>query len=75
MNAIKQRQKLRVIVNGFSIYATARQVRMGLGDCTRSNSAVQQALASLDRMQSDKIPPCGLAGSWNNMNVQVDFVN
>lgn len=68
----KPTQKFRLIINGVSVYTTARAIRNGIGDLYASNAAAQKALLVLENMQADKLPPCGLAGVWEGLQVQID---
>lgn len=72
MKLFKPTQKFRLIIGDVSIYTTARQIRKGIGDFERSNTAAQLALCALEGMQSDNIPPIGLAGNWKGLQVQID---
>lgn len=69
-----QNQKFRVIVNRVSFYATAKQIRYGVGDFVQCNAAVQKALDSLEFMRAGIQKPIGLAGTWEGMEVQLDIV-
>ena len=40
----KQAQKFRVIVNGVSVYTTAKQIRWGFGDLCARDHALQNTL-------------------------------
>lgn len=71
----KQTQKFRVIVGPACFYATAKQIRNGIGDFTTCNAAVQKALDSLEfTRSSDDLMSCavGQAGTWEGMNVQLN---
>lgn len=65
-------QKFRVILNGVSVFTTARTIRQGIGDSYSSNAAAQKALMELERLQEQAIPPAGLTGHWDGFNVQID---
>jgi len=72
----KQTQKFRVIVGPACFYATAKQIRNGIGDFTTCNAAVQKALDSLEfTRSSDDLMSCavGQAGTWEGMNVQLNM--
>ena len=71
-NRLADSVRFRVIVDNVSFYATAKQIRTGVGDFTRCNNAVQKALTELER-EMESIPVRGLAGCWENMNVQLDI--
>jgi hypothetical protein len=70
-------KRFRVIVGAVCVYATAKQIRFGLGDFTACNAAVQKALDALEYTRSgtglaDQCA-CGIAGVWESMNVQLDI--
>ena len=71
----KQSQRFRVIVGSVCFYATAKQIRNGVGDFTTCNAATQKALDSLEFQRSgDDILAfsTGLAGTWEGMQVQLN---
>ena len=69
-------RKFRVIVDQACFYATAKQIRWGLGDFSRCNAAVQKALDALEytRSGSGVADQCavGIAGTWEGLNVQLN---
>jgi hypothetical protein len=67
----KQSQKFRVIVGSACFYATARQIRNGVGDFTQCNAATQKALDALEFSRADA-PAVGLAGTWEGLAVQLN---
>lgn len=72
-----QSKKFRVIVDNVCFYATAKQIRYGVGDFALVNSAVQKALDALEFTRSgsglaDQCA-CGIAGMWEGRNVQLDM--
>lgn len=72
----KPTQKFRVIVGEACFYATARQIRAGVGDFTKCNAATQKALDTLEFQRSgNDILACstGLAGTWEGLNVQLNL--
>lgn len=72
----KQSQKFRVIVGNACFYATAKQIRYGVGDFTQCNAAVQKALDSLEfTRSSDDLMSCavGQAGTWEGLAVQINM--
>lgn len=76
MFRFKQSQKFRVIVGDVCFYTNARTIRMGIGDFTKCNAAVQKALDALEYAKSgtgvaDRAT-VGLAGVWEGMNVQIN---
>lgn len=71
----KQTQRFRVNVGPASFYATAKQIRYGVGDFTVCNAAVQKALDALEYQRSgDDLMSCavGLAGTWEGLQVQLN---
>ena len=68
----KQSQKFRVIVKGVSVYVTAKQIILGIGDQTVTNSAVALSLKSLERMNAIEKGAVGLCGTWDGLSVQID---
>lgn len=73
----KQTQKFRVIVGAACFYATAKQIRWGIGDFTNCNAAVQKALDALEFTRSGEgaADQCavGLAGTWEGLQVQLNI--
>ena len=71
----KQTQKFRVIVGQACFYATATQIRNGVGDFTKCNAATQKALDALEYIRSGTgiADQCtsGLAGTWEELAVQL----
>jgi hypothetical protein len=71
----KQTQKFRVIVGDACFYATAKQIRYGVGDFMKCNAATQKALDALEytRSGSGTADQCasGLAGTWEGLQVQL----
>ena len=71
----KQTQKFRVIVGDACFYATAKQIRYGVGDFMTCNAATQKALDALEytRSGSGIADQCasGLAGTWEGLQVQL----
>lgn len=71
----KQAQRFRVIVGPACFYATAKQIRNGVGDFSQCNAATQKALDTLEFQRSgDDILACstGLAGTWEGLQVQIN---
>lgn len=62
-------QKFRVCSGVCSFYATAKQIRSGLGDFSKFNDAVQKSLCALEGMRGEAV---GLAGTWEGIQVQID---
>lgn len=73
----KQGQRFRVIMDTVCIYATAKQIRAGLGDFTRCNAATQKALDALEGIRSGTAEQAtvGLAGTWEGMSVQLSVAS
>ena len=73
----KQTQRFRVIVGSACFYATARQIRSGVGDFTQCNAATQKALDALEytRSGAGAADQCsvGLAGTWEGLPVQLSM--
>jgi hypothetical protein len=72
----KQSQKFRVIVGTACFYATAKQIRNGVGDFTVCNAATQKALDALEFTRSGSgaadQSAVGLAGTWEGLQVQLN---
>lgn len=71
----KQTQKFRIIVGAACFYATAGQIRNGVGDFTNCNAATQKALDALEAYRSgDGVEMCstGLVGTWEGLAVQLN---
>jgi len=69
-----QNQKFRIIVGDACFYATANQIRYGVGDFAKCNAATQKALDALEfqRSGSDVLAfSTGLAGTWEGMSIQL----
>lgn len=73
----KQTQRFRVNVGAVSFYATAKQIRYGVGDFSKCNAAVQKCLDALEftRSGSGVADQCavGLAGTWEGLQVQLNI--
>jgi len=73
----KQSQKFRVCIGNVSFYATAKQIRYGVGDFSTCNAATQKALDALEFTRSGDgvADQCavGLAGTWEGMQVQLNI--
>jgi hypothetical protein len=72
----KQAQRFRVIVGAACFYATAKQIRNGVGDFMKCNAATQKALYALEFQRSGDglADQCatGLAGTWEDIAVQLN---
>ena len=73
----KQSQRFRVCIGSVSFYATAKQIRNGVGDFSTCNAATQKALDALEFTRSGKgtADQCavGLAGTWEGLQVQLNI--
>ena len=73
----KQSARFRVNVGVVSFYATAKQIRSGVGDFSKCNAAVQKCLDALEftRSGSGVADQCavGLAGTWEGLQVQLNM--
>lgn len=72
----KASQKFRVIVGPASFYATAKQIRFGVGDFIKCNSAVLHALRQLELTRSsDDAMACatGLGCTYEDLQVQLNM--
>lgn len=78
MKTLKQSQKVRIIMSGVAIYTTVKQLRYGLFGFTNQNLAATQALEALESMRNGKGSAagstCGLAGTWSQLQVQLDIL-
>jgi len=74
----KAGQKFRVIIGSASFYATAKQIRFGVGDLVECNTAVLHTLNQLEIIRSnDDVMACasGLACIHSGMQVQIDMAS
>ena len=72
----KPTQKFRVISGHVSFYANAGEIRNGVGDFTRFNSAVLACLDLLEWQRScDDALSCstGLSGTWEGYQIQLNI--
>ena len=73
----KQSQKFRICIGSVSFYATAKQIRNGVGDFGTCNAATQKALDALEFTRSGKgsadMCAVGLAGTWEGLQVQLNI--
>jgi hypothetical protein len=75
MKRFRTSQKFRVIVGDACFYATAKQIRNGVGDFVNCNAATQKALTALEAYRSgDGVEMCstGLGGTWEGLQVQLN---
>ena len=72
----KQTQRFRVIVGEACFYATAREIRNGVGDFSKCNAAVQKALEALEFTRSCGgvlANTVGQSGTWEGIAVQLNL--
>lgn len=73
----KQSQRFRVCIGAVSFYATAKEIRNGVGDFSTCNAATQKALDALEFTRSSEgvADQCavGLAGTWEGLSVQLNL--
>lgn len=72
----KQSQRFRICIGNVSFYATAKQIRYGVGDFTTCNSATQKALDALEFTRSCGgvlTNTVGQSGTWEGMQVQLNL--
>jgi hypothetical protein len=70
----KQSQKFRIINGSACFYATAKEIRAGLGDLAQFNAATQKALCALEFSKSERSVVSGLCGTWEGLQIQIDKV-
>ena len=72
----KQTQKFRLCIGTVSFYATAKQIRNGVGDFSACNAAVQKSLDALEFIRSGTgiadQSTVGICGTWENIAVQIN---
>lgn len=72
----KPSQKFRICIGAVSFYATAKQIRYGVGDFVTCNAATQKALDAFEAYRSGSgVEACstGLAGTWEGLQVQLNI--
>ena len=72
----KQSQRFRLIVGDASFYATAKQIRNGVGDFIKCNAATQKALDALEGTRSNDdymASATGMGGIWEGLQVQLNM--
>ena len=76
INRFKQSQKFRVIVGDACFYATAKQIRNGVGDFYKCNAAIQKSLDALEFSRAGKGVEeqlsVGICGSWEGLQIQLN---
>jgi hypothetical protein len=72
----KQTQKFRIINGNACFYATAKQIRNGVGQFISFNAATQKALDALEYTRSGTgfadSSTSGIGGTWEGMQIQLD---
>lgn len=75
----RKNQTFRVVTEGVHFFATAHQIRQGVGDEYRTNASIQKALDALEfscSMPDAKIMCArGIAGEWERRRVQLDMID
>lgn len=70
-------KKFRVISGSISFYATAKQIRNGVGDFAKFNAATQKALDALEFTKSGagiaEQAAVGISGVWEGLDVQLNI--
>jgi hypothetical protein len=74
----KQSQKFRIINGNACFYATAKQIRNGVGQFIKFNAATQKALDALEFSRSGTgfadSATSGIGGTWEGLQIQLDKV-
>ena len=68
----KQSQRFRVIVGAACFYATASQIRSGVGDFVKCNSATQKALDALEFQRSGSGAADQCSAGLKDLQVQLN---
>jgi len=74
----KAGQKFRIVSGYASFYATAKQIRNGVGDMSAFNFAAQKCLDVLEAQRNGTdilATSTGLAGNWNGIVIQLDMAS
>jgi hypothetical protein len=70
-------KKFRIVSGSVSFYATAKQIRYGIGDFAKFNAATQKALDALEFTKSGSgvadQAAVGIAGVWEGLDVQLNI--
>lgn len=78
LRRFRKNQTFRVVTQGVHFFATANQIRQGVGDEYHTNASVQKALDALEYTRSGNDLGAiarGIAGIWENRQVQLDIVD
>lgn len=73
--SFKSNTKFRVVSGNVSFYATAKQIRNGVGGFMSFNLAAMEALQAFENYRTgDGVESCstGLAGTWHGVQIQLD---
>jgi hypothetical protein len=74
----KQTQKFRIINGNACFYATAKQIRNGVGQFITFNAATQKALDALEFSRSGTgfadSATSGIGGTWEGLQIQLDVM-
>jgi hypothetical protein len=74
----KQTQKFRIINGNACFYATAKQIRNGVGQFISFNAATQKALDALEFSRSGTgfadSATSGIGGTWEGLQIQLDVM-
>ena len=76
MKRFPKRQMFRVVTQGVHFFATASQIRQGVGDEYCTNASIQKALDALEYTRSGPdlgAIATGIAGEWESRRVQLDL--
>lgn len=66
---------IRIRSGSVSFYTTAENIQQGVGDCVLFNNACVTAMNILNTMRkTDTIPPRGMSGTWNGIQIQIDII-
>jgi hypothetical protein len=74
----RKTQVFRVVTQGVHFFATAGQIRNGVGDEYVTNASIQKALDALEYTRSGNdlgAISTGLAGEWESRRVQLDMID
>ena len=78
LRRFRKTQTFRVVINGVHFFATAGQIRQGVGDEYITNASIQKALDALEYTRSGNdlgAIASGLAGEWESRRVQLDMID
>jgi len=74
----KQTQKFRIVNGNACFYATAKQIRNGVGQFISFNAATQKALDALEYTRSGTgfadSATSGIGGTWEGLQIQLDVM-